>query len=199
MKEMSIDLETYSDIDIKKCGAYKYAESDNFEILLFGVSVDNAPVEVYDLAAGDEIPTEILEALSDENVTKWAYNAAFERVCLEHVSQIKKALGISGVQTNVNSWKCEANPDKGLLGSQIDLLIIRKDQVINVCEMKYSESDYVPDLAFDKAMRRKIADLQQATKTKFAIHSTLVTTYDVEENSYYGNIQSIVTGEDLFR
>ena len=124
---------------------------------------------------------------------------AFERVCLEHITQIKNALGISGVQTSVNSWKCESDSDRGLSGSQIDLLIVRKDQIINVCEMKYSESDYVPDLAFDKAMRRKISDLQKATKTKFAIHSTLVTTYDVEENSYYGNIQSIVTGEDLFR
>ena len=71
IKELSIDLETYSDVDISKCGAYKYAESDNFEILLFGVSVDNGPVVVYDLTAGDEIPTEILEALSDENITKW--------------------------------------------------------------------------------------------------------------------------------
>ncbi len=128
----------------------------------------------------------------------WA-GIAFERVCLEHIAQIKNALGISGVKTDVNSWKCDSDSDKGLLGSQIDLLIVRKDQVINVCEMKYSESDYVPDLAFDKAMRRKIADLQKATKTKYAIHSTLVTNYDVEKNSYYGNIQSIVTGDDLFR
>ena len=78
MKELSIDLETYSDVDISKSGAYKYAESDNFEILLFGVSVDNEPVVVYDLTAGDEIPTEILAALSDDNVTKWAFNASFE-------------------------------------------------------------------------------------------------------------------------
>ena len=84
IKELSIDLETYSDVDISKCGAYKYAESDNFEILLFGVSVDNGPVVVYDLTAGDEIPTEILEALSDENITKWAFNASFERVCLSN-------------------------------------------------------------------------------------------------------------------
>ncbi len=112
---MSIDLETYSDIDIKKCGAYKYAESDNFEILLFGVSVDNAPVEVYDLAAGDEIPTEILEALSDENVTKWAYNAAFERVCLSnwlrrHHPEYFKTYSIEGdpVQNYLDpaSWRC---------------------------------------------------------------------------------------------
>lgn len=115
MKEMSIDLETYSDVDIKKCGAYKYAESDNFEILLFGVSVDNAPVEVYDLAAGDEIPTEILEALSDENVTKWAYNAAFERVCLsnwlrQHNPEYFKTYSIDGdpVQNYLDpaSWRC---------------------------------------------------------------------------------------------
>ncbi len=84
IKEMSIDLETYSDVDISKCGAYKYAESDNFEILLFGVSVDGAPVTVNDLACGDTIPEEILAALSDENVTKWAFNASFERVCLSN-------------------------------------------------------------------------------------------------------------------
>ena len=84
MQELSIDLETYSDVDISKCGAYKYAESDNFEILLFGVSVDNGPVVVYDLTAGDEIPTEILVALSDDTVTKWAFNASFERVCLSN-------------------------------------------------------------------------------------------------------------------
>lgn len=84
MKEMSIDLETYSDVNITKCGAYKYAESDEFEILLFGVSVDGGPVMVYDLACGDSIPEEILAALSDENVTKWAFNASFERVCFSN-------------------------------------------------------------------------------------------------------------------
>lgn len=143
----------------------------------------------------------------DENYWKNASNSgevnawsgvAFERVCLEHIAQIKKALGISGVQTDVNSWKCDADPEKGLQGSQIDLLISRKDQIINVCEMKYSESDYSPDLAFDKAMRRKISDLKNATKTKYAIHSTLITTYEVVKTSYYGNIQSIITSDDLF-
>ena len=84
MKELSIDLETYSDVDISKCGAYKYAESDNFEILLFGVSVDGEPVKVYDLAYGDTIPKDILAALSDDSVTKWAFNASFERICLSN-------------------------------------------------------------------------------------------------------------------
>ena len=115
LKELSIDLETYSDVDISKCGTYKYAESENFEILLFGVSADNGPVEVYDLTAGDEIPTEILAALSDENVTKWAFNASFERVCLsnwlrKHHPEYFKTYNQEGdpVQNYLNpsSWKC---------------------------------------------------------------------------------------------
>ena len=115
MKELSIDLETYSDVDISKSGAYKYAESDNFEILLFGVSVDNEPVVVYDLTAGDEIPTEILAALSDDNVTKWAFNASFERVCLsnwlrKHHPESFKTYKSEGdpVQNYLDptSWKC---------------------------------------------------------------------------------------------
>ena len=84
IKEMSIDLETYSDVDISKCGAYKYAESDNFEILLFGVSIDGGEVQVFDLACGDTIPDDILTALSDDTVTKWAFNANFERICLSN-------------------------------------------------------------------------------------------------------------------
>lgn len=82
MKNIFIDLETYSDIDLQKCGVYKYAESPNFEILLFGYSVDGGAVYVVDLTGGESIPTEILIALTDESVTKWAFNSQFERVCL---------------------------------------------------------------------------------------------------------------------
>ena len=115
MKEMSIDLETYSDVNITKCGAYKYAESDEFEILLFGVSVDGGPVVVYDLACGDSIPEEILAALSDENITKWAFNASFERVCLsnwlkKHRPEYFTGYSIpedpAGQYLDPASWKC---------------------------------------------------------------------------------------------
>ena len=82
IRTLSIDLETYSDVDIGKAGAYKYAESEAFEILLFGVSVNGEDVVVYDLASGDTIPEEILQALSDNSITKFAFNACFERVCL---------------------------------------------------------------------------------------------------------------------
>ena len=79
---LSLDVETFSDVDLKKCGVYKYAESSDFEILLFGVSVDGGEVTVYDLASGDTVPEEIIRALADDSVIKWAYNASFERVCL---------------------------------------------------------------------------------------------------------------------
>ena len=82
IKSLSLDLETKSSVDISKCGAYKYAESPDFEILLFGVSVNHGPITVYDLACGDAVPDEIICALSDNSVIKTAYNAAFERICL---------------------------------------------------------------------------------------------------------------------
>lgn len=82
MKRLSIDLETYSSVDLGKSGVYKYAESEDFEILLFAYSIDDGEVKVIDLASGEIIPEEILSAFSDENIEKWAFNANFERVCL---------------------------------------------------------------------------------------------------------------------
>lgn len=79
---LSLDLETFSDVDLNSCGVYKYASSPNFEILLFGYSVNGGEVNVIDLAQGEKIPMEIMKALTDESVTKWAFNAQFERVCL---------------------------------------------------------------------------------------------------------------------
>lgn len=85
MKRLSIDLETYSSVDLGKSGVYKYAESEDFEILLFAYSIDDGEVKVIDLASGEIIPKEILSALSDESIEKWAFNANFERVCLSRL------------------------------------------------------------------------------------------------------------------
>ena len=115
MKSLSIDLETFSDVDLKKCGVYRYAESPNFEILLFAYSEDNGPVQVVDLACGEEVPEHILAALSDEEITKWAYNASFERVCLsywlrkhhlEHFSSYSIPEDTVGYYLDPSSWKC---------------------------------------------------------------------------------------------
>jgi DNA polymerase len=82
VKTLSIDIETYSSYDLQKCGVYKYAEAPDFEILLFGYSMDGSAVQVIDLTVGEEIPPDVLNALTDDNVQKWAFNAAFERICL---------------------------------------------------------------------------------------------------------------------
>ena len=101
MKTLSIDIETYSSANLAKCGVYKYVESPDFEILLFGYSVDGGPVQVIDLASGETIPKEIIDVLTDENVTKWAFNANFERVCLSRYLNYP-----IGKYLKPSSWKC---------------------------------------------------------------------------------------------
>ena len=101
MKTLSIDIETYSDVQLPKTGVYRYCESDNFEILLFAYSVDSQPVQVVDLACGESIPEEIIAALEDDTVIKWAFNAAFERICLS------RFLGYpTGTYLSPESWRC---------------------------------------------------------------------------------------------
>lgn len=113
MENLSVDLETFSSVNLGKCGVYKYAESDNFEILLFGYSVDGSEVKVVDLAQGETIPEVVLSALTDETVTKWAFNAQFERVCLSRYLR-DKGINVNPSQTekseslflNPCSWHC---------------------------------------------------------------------------------------------
>ena len=101
MKTLSIDIETYSGADLNKCGVYRYVEDPDFEILLFGYSIDGGEVRVADLASGEKIPAEVMSALTDDSVTKYAFNANFERVC------ISRFLGNeSGHYLNPASWRC---------------------------------------------------------------------------------------------
>ena len=101
MKTLSIDIETYSDQNLAKCGVYRYVESPVFEILLFSYSADGQPVQCVDLACGEKIPDEVISALEDESVTKWAFNANFERICLS------RYLGYpTGDYLNPESWCC---------------------------------------------------------------------------------------------
>lgn len=115
MKTLAIDLETYSSVDLKKSGVYPYAESPDFEILLFAYSVDGGDVRVIDIACGEEVPEDILSALTDDSVEKWAYNASFERICLS--SWLRKTYPQYFVSYSIpedsvgdyldpSSWKC---------------------------------------------------------------------------------------------
>ena len=101
MKTLSIDIETFSSENLTKCGVYRYAEAPDFEVLLFGYSADGAPVKVVDLAAGETLPADVRSALTDPAVTKWAFNAQFERVCLS------RYLGYpTGQYLDPSSWHC---------------------------------------------------------------------------------------------
>ena len=105
IKEISIDIETYCEIDLRKSGVYRYAEDDSFELLLFAVSVDNGPVTVYDISK-EKLPQDILEALVDDRVIKWSFNASFERVCLSNwLKKYHPELLSSGFLSPV-SWRC---------------------------------------------------------------------------------------------
>ena len=115
IKTLSCDLETFSSVDLPKAGLYRYAESPDFEILLFAYSVNEGPVQVVDVACGEEVPEEILAALTDDSVEKWAYNAQFERVCLsywlrrhhpEHFSSYSIPEDSVGNYLDPSAWKC---------------------------------------------------------------------------------------------
>ncbi|HBU11461.1 MAG TPA: hypothetical protein DEB31_01625, partial [Clostridiales bacterium] len=98
MKTLSCDIETYSSVDLTKCGVYKYSESPDFEILLFAYSVDGGDVQLVDLAAGETLPPDVFDALTDDAVLKWAYNANFERVCLSRY--------LRAGYLNPTAWRC---------------------------------------------------------------------------------------------
>ena len=115
---------------------------------------------------------------------------SFEQLCLHHIRQIKQKLGISGVQSDVSAWKGN--------GGQIDLLIDRRDQIINLCEMKFSQGEYEITKQYDEHLRERMESFRSATKTRKALHQTFVTTYGVKRNMYSGNVQSEVILDDLF-
>ena len=115
MKTLSIDIETFSSIDLSKCGVYKYTEAPDFDILLFGYSIDGGSVKEVDLACGEVIPPEVIAALTDNSVIKWAYNAQFERICLsrwlrDHGHFKNAGYSVSddtvGNYLDPTSWKC---------------------------------------------------------------------------------------------
>ena len=105
IKELSVDIETYCDVDLRKTGVYRYAEDESFEILLLAVSINNAPVIVYDLTK-DKLPNLILQALLDDTVIKWAFNATFERICLSNWIKKQYPTLLNENFLSPNSWRC---------------------------------------------------------------------------------------------
>ncbi len=136
--------------------------------------------------------------INTPSVNAWA-GLAFEQLCLLHAEQMKKKLGITGVLTDIASFHCKANPETGVAGSQIDLLIARADRTINLLEMKYANTPYLISKSVMESLKRKASDFQIETKTRDAIHLTMVTPYGLSWNAYAGEIQSQITADDLFQ
>ena len=122
---------------------------------------------------------------------------AYENICLLHIKQVLKKLGISGILTNASSWYFKGNDE--LPGTQIDLLIDRKDGLINLCEVKFSANDFILTKEYAAQLRRKISVFEAVTQTKKAVVTTLITTYPAVQNTHYlEHIQSEITMDDLF-
>lgn len=123
------------------------------------------------------------------------------KVCLHHIPQIKKKLGISGVICNVHSWSCRPFTDENgatWKGARIDLLIDRADEVINICEIKYCVNKYEITSGYEERLRNRQLLLRKVTKTNKALYHTFITTYGVVRNLHCGIVQSEVTTDDLF-
>jgi hypothetical protein len=126
---------------------------------------------------------------------------AFEQVCLAHIKQIKEALGISGVRTDTSSWLSRSG-NRGdrpieMKGAQIDLVLDRGDRVINLCEIKFAKGPFEIDRAYDTALRGKIETFRSETKTRKALHLTMITTYGVKPGKYSGIVQSEINMDEL--
>jgi AAA+ ATPase superfamily predicted ATPase len=137
----------------------------------------------------------------------WSYNIdsptyynwaglAFERLCLWHISQIKAALGIAGVYAECSAW--HQKTDKNNKGIQIDLIIDRKDGIINLCEMKYSNSEYTITKEYSEWLQERREIFRHSTKSHKSIHLTMITSFGIKRNAYWNNIQSEIRLDDLF-
>ena len=126
-------------------------------------------------------------------IRSWA-GFAFENLCFSHLEQIKKALGISGVHCQAEPWFSKATESK----AQIDMLLVRNDRIINVCEMKFTETPFEITANDEADIRRKISILQSETKTDYAIHPTLITTFSPKQNKHSSIIQNTITMDALF-
>ena len=194
------DNQTFSDVlrDLEQCGFIrKYMAIGKKSRSAFYQLMDNYSLFYLNFVKANSENDEHFWTNSIDTPLRNSWSGiAFERLCLWHVTQIKAALGISGVNSSVYSWRTEATEEHD--GAQIDLLIDRRDGVINLCEMKYADDTYALDAEEEKKLRNRLTAFKLDTKTRKGIHTTLVTTYGIRSNSHSGMIQSVVTMDGLF-
>ena len=195
------DNGSFSDIlkDLEWCGfirsysmmGYK-KKSDYFQL------IDHYTLFYYEYIDGQRQGANYWKSmLGTPKYNTWC-GLAFERTCLWHIDQIKKQLGISGILTNEYAWRCSGDESKNRRGVQIDLLIERSDGIIDICEMKYCKEPFVISTDYGRELRRKRDILAEATGTKSAVHTVMVTTEGVARNEEWGEIQAEITLDNLF-
>lgn len=134
-----------------------------------------------------------------DNPSRRAWSGlAFEQLCKDHIAQIKHRLGISGVLTEESVWYTQGDPEEGIPGAQIDLVMERRDRVVNLCEMKFSVNEFVIDKAYDRSLRNKLEAFRRLAEGRQSLQITMVTTYGVRRNKYSSLVQSQVVLDDLF-
>jgi hypothetical protein len=132
-----------------------------------------------------------------DNPAKNAWTGlTFEHVCFDHINQIKHTLEIAGVKADVSSWQIKGTENEP--GAQIDMVIDRRDKVINLCEIKFSGSEFEIDKDYDLQLKNKVAAFMKDTKTKCTIQLTLITTYGLVRNKYSNYVSKEVCLENLF-
>ncbi len=135
---------------------------------------------------------------TNDNPARRAWEGlTFEQLCKDHIDQIKNKLGISGVMTEISSWRREGDAETG--GAQIDLLIDRRDGVINLCEIKFSNHEYEVDKEYDLSLKNKVSVFREATGTRKTIQVTMITTYGIKRNMYSNYVGKVIELDDLFK
>ena len=137
-----------------------------------------------------------LENIGSQSIVTWR-GYAFENVCFCHIDQIKRALGISGISSTQSAWSKMGDDESE--GAQIDMIISRKDNVVNMCEIKFYGDEFSVDEKYDQLLRHRQMLLSESIPKKSTIHNTLITTYGIKDNAYRWSFESVVTMEDLFK
>ena len=133
--------------------------------------------------------------ITSDIMSSWR-GVAFEEVCWQHIAQIKKALEIGGVKSSVSAWNVKGNERQD--GAQIDLLIVRDDKVVNLCEMKFAGDAYTIEKDEEAKIRNRIETLKKTLSKRQTVHLTLITTYGVAYGKHSGIVQKQVEMDDLF-
>lgn len=160
--------------------------------------IDNYTLFYFRFICGKNInePNYWSRTITKQQYSVWS-GLAFERVCFWHISQIKKALGISGIISNVHSWVYRPK-DENETGAQVDMLIDRDDKVINLCEMKFSQGEFELTEKYDLELRNRMSIFQARTKTRKGVSTVMITAYGLKPNAWANDIQQQVTMDDLF-